>query len=684
MVLCLATAALPTEALAQATTYTYTGDLYSATQPPYAADQRLTGSFTVAAPLPPFRPLSDLAPALVALSLHDGVEGRTLASSFLCRFEVATDGAGAITQWRLSLRRSPYASGDPQHAIESTGDVGLIQGNDFVGSGPAGAGPCDPIALAPAASTPTQGAWTSDHPLPSDPTAYTYSGAPYTGAAPPYVVGGSLTGTATFANPLPAFLPWTDITPALTGFAFSDGVENRTLANSFLCGFQVATDGAGAITRWQISLRRFPYNSGDPHHAIDSIGNVGFPGGNDLVGTGTASAGPCDGMALAPSAASSAQGSWSSSQPLPPDPTTYTYTGDPYSSADPPYAPGGGLTGSLTLAGPLPPFLPLTDVTSAIVAFAFDDGVEVRTLATSFLCRFEVATDGQGHIASWQIALRRAPYNPGDPHHSIESSGQPGVVQGSDLVGTGTAPADPCGGMALVTSASTGSQGTWQTDHPLPTTPTLYRYTGDPYTIAISPYALGGNLAGSMLLDNPLPPFLPLTDIRPAIAAFAFADEVATRQLADSFLCRFEVATDGAGAITQWRATLREFPYAVSSPQHSIDTSGLPDPFEGTDLVGSGPAAADPCGPSALDLYASTASRGTWTQEGGGSVVEVPALDGLGLAGLVLTLAGAALLALRRRRFDVVRQRPAAVALRVARAGEASRSSRSPDLSSER
>src|SRR5688572_12734333 len=85
--------AFPTGVAAQTTTYTFTGDLYSLTQPPYAAGQRLSGSFTVAAPLPAFRALGDLTPALVAMSFHDGVAGRSLADSFVCAFDVATDGA---------------------------------------------------------------------------------------------------------------------------------------------------------------------------------------------------------------------------------------------------------------------------------------------------------------------------------------------------------------------------------------------------------------------------------------------------------------------------------------------------------------------------------------------------------------------------------------------------------------
>ncbi|MEO8277630.1 MAG: hypothetical protein ABI639_15565 [Thermoanaerobaculia bacterium] len=642
-----ATAALAAPAFCQTTTYSFTGVSYTAVQPPYLATQRLSGSFTVAAPLPAFRPLSDLAPALAAMSFHDGVEGQSLADSFICRFEIATDGAGAVTQWRILLRRSPYNPLDPQHSIETLGNVGILQGADFVGTGPAGVNPCDPIVAAPAASSAAQGSWISDHPQPSLPTIYTYAGRPYTSAAPPYSLGGQLSGSVTFANPLPAFLPLADVTPALAGFAFSDGVESRTFANSFVCRFEVATDGAGAISRWHITLARSPYNPGDPHHVIESFGQPGVLSGIDVAGTGTAGPGPCDAIALAPMASSSAQGSWISSQPLPPDPSTYNYTGDPYTSATPPYSLGGAVQGSLTLAGPLPPYLPLTDVTPAIVAFAFDDGVETRTLADSFLCAFEVATDGTGNITRWRISLRRFPYNTGDPHHAIDSNGQPGVVQGADFAGSGTAPADPCGVMALSPFGSSNTQGIWQTDHPLPLVPTLYRYTGAPYVSALPPYASGGNLTGSLAVDHPLPPFLPLTDITPAIVGLAFSDGVATRALADSFLCRFEVATDGAGAITRWQIGLREFPYAPLSPQHAIESSGLPDPFGGIDLVGTGDANAAPCGTTSLDPYASSGMHGTWTNESATSVVEIPALDRRGILILVLALGALAMSRLR-------------------------------------
>ena len=39
---------------------------------------------------------------------------------------------------------------------------------------------------------------------------------------------------------------------------------------------------------------------------------------------------------------------------------------------------------------------------------------------------------------------------------------------------------------------------------------------------------------------------------------------------ASSIVCSFLVATDGAGNITQWQFTLREFPYTTGNPQQSI------------------------------------------------------------------------------------------------------------------
>jgi len=87
----LATAVLPAAALAA------DDDLQLHRRPllrhPAALRRRtaLTGSFS-GAPAAAGPALGDLTPALVADEFHDGVEGRGLADSFICKFEIATDG----------------------------------------------------------------------------------------------------------------------------------------------------------------------------------------------------------------------------------------------------------------------------------------------------------------------------------------------------------------------------------------------------------------------------------------------------------------------------------------------------------------------------------------------------------------------------------------------------------------
>jgi hypothetical protein len=633
-------------AAAQTTTYTYTGDPYTAATAPYSLGGQVTGTFTTASPLPAFLPLTDIRPSLQSMSFSDGIATRTLATSFVCRFRVATDGAGNITQWDFLLRESPYTPLNPQHSIESLGNPGILQGSDQAGTGPAGAGPCDPIVLTTSASPGSQGAWTDTFNMPSTTTTYTYTGDPYTIANAPYVVGGNLTGTFTTANPLPPFLPLTDISTAIASLSFNDDIQTRTLANSILCSFEVATDGAGNITRWQITLREFPYTTGNPQQSIDSNGQVGVIEGNDLVGTGLAGVGPCDPMALTTSASAPTEGTWTDTNPLGTQPTTYTYTGDLYTAATAPYTLSDRLTGTMTTANPLPPFLPLTDITGALTSLAFDDGVAVRTLASSFLCSVQVATDGAGNITRWQIMLREFPYTPGNPQHSIDTNGTPTTPEGADLVGTGPANADPCGVVILNPSASTGSQGTWTDTNPLPSQPTVYTYTGDPFTTALPPYTVGGRVTGTITTANPLPPFLPLTDITTAITSLSFTDSIQTRTLANSFLCTFRVATDGAGNITQWEVTLRESPYSTGNPQQSIDSTGNPVFPEGADLAGTGVAGVSPCSPMALTAFGSTGSQGTWTGEA--AIGQVPALNGMGLMALAALLMGLAIVTLRR------------------------------------
>lgn len=642
----LALLALPSAA--QVTTYTYTGAPYTAVTAPYVAGGNVTGTFTTSAPLPAFLSYRDILPYVQSASFSDGVSTRTLATSFICSFKVATDGAGNITQWDILLRQQPYTPLSPQHSIETHGRPGPITGNDVAGTGNAGAGPCDPIALTSSGTSSTQGSWTDTFNMTTTPTTYTYTGAPYTTATAPYVLGANLTGTITTLNPLPPFMPITDATPFLASMSFNDTAVIRTLANSVLCSFQIATDGAGNITYWQMEARSFPYTTGNPQHSIYTSGRPGVLTGTDIVGTGNAGPNPCDPLVLSPTANSSVDGTWTDNNPLASQPTTYTYTGDPYTTATAPYVLGGNITGTLITANPLPPFMPFTDITPAITSISFNDGVATRTLANSFLCSVKAATDGAGNITRWEVFLRQFPYTTGMPQHSIESSGAPpGNFQGSDIAGTGTAGVNPCDGFIANPFGATASQGTWTDTNPLVTQPATYQYTGDPFTVAIPPYVIGGRVTGNITTSAPLPPLMPLSDITPALISFTYTDGVQTRTLANSTICTFRVATDGAGSITQWQVTIRQFPFTTGSPQQTIDSTGNPGFPDGSDLGGTGLAGVSPCSPFAATVYGSSDSAGTWTGSATGSIASGATLDGVGLVLLALLLAAAALYATR-------------------------------------
>ena len=593
-------------AAAQTTTYTYTGDPYTAATAPYVVGGQLTGTFTTASPLPAFLPLTDIRPSLQSLSFNDGVATRTLANSFICTFNVATDGAGNITRGR-----SFSASRRTRRSVRSTRSTrvvkpGLIQGIDLAGTGPAGADPCDPIVLTTSGGTGSQGSWSDNNPLGTQTTTYTYTGNPYTTANAPYTVGGNLTGTITTANPLPPFMPLTDIRPAIASLSFNDDVQARTLANSIVCSFQVATDGAGNITQWQITLREFPYTTGNPQQSIDSTGVPGILNGNDLVGTGLAGPGPCDPIALTTSASTSAEGSWTDNNPLGTQPTTYTYTGDPYTTATAPYVLGERLTGTMTTANPLPPFMPFTDISAALTSISFDDSVAVRTLANSFLCSVQVATDGAGNITRWQITLRESPYTTGNPQHSIDSSGTPTPPEGIDLVGTGPANADPCGIVILNPSASTASQGTWTDTNPLATAADrvhLHRRSVHDRVRAVRGWRTRDRHDHHRESAARVPAAQRHHDRAHVADVHGRHPDAHARKLVPLHVPRCH---GRRGNITQWEITLRQSPYTTGSPQQSIDSSGNPGIPEGIDLAGTGLAGVSPCSPMVLTSFGST------------------------------------------------------------------------------
>jgi len=74
-------------------------------------------------------------------------------------------------------------------------------------------------------------------------------------------------------------------------------------------------------------------------------------------------------------------------------PTTYQYTGNPFTQV------GGPVTAMVTLAAPLTPNMSLTFVTP--LAFTLNDGVQTITNLTVATAFFEFATGTTGEITQW-------------------------------------------------------------------------------------------------------------------------------------------------------------------------------------------------------------------------------------------------------------------------------------------
>jgi hypothetical protein len=88
--------------------------------------------------------------------------------------------------------------------------------------------------------------------------------------------------------------------------------------------------------------------------------------------------------------------------------TTYDYIGQPFSnSATAPYTSSDKITMSFSVALPLSPNLPLTDIASQVLAFEIFDGVNtVTNLSPNTLVNlFFISTDANANIAEWVIAF---------------------------------------------------------------------------------------------------------------------------------------------------------------------------------------------------------------------------------------------------------------------------------------
>jgi hypothetical protein len=102
--------------------------------------------------------------------------------------------------------------------------------------------------------------------------------------------------------------------------------------------------------------------------------------------------------------------------------TVYTYAGKPFTIVSAPYTTTDFVSGKLSLATPLAPNLPLTNITN-IDSFSLSDGVQ--TLSSSMplpMQEFQASTDSSGNIISWHIFLGL------DTNHYISTQDTPDVT----------------------------------------------------------------------------------------------------------------------------------------------------------------------------------------------------------------------------------------------------------------
>lgn len=108
-----------------AVTYTYTGPNFNQFSSPagnYDGADRVTGSFTLNAPLAPNSPASDISGQVLSYSFSDNVQTLINSNSVPCAtnnfgFRVGTDASGNINQWGITLCTPVLAVNDPVNAI---------------------------------------------------------------------------------------------------------------------------------------------------------------------------------------------------------------------------------------------------------------------------------------------------------------------------------------------------------------------------------------------------------------------------------------------------------------------------------------------------------------------------------------------------------------------------------------
>ena len=118
-------------------TYAYTGNPFTSFSGPYTASDRVTGTFTLADPLPANRPISDINP--ISFSFSDGVNLMTNSfiplgtPPFFNFISIGTGPTGAINAWDIDLQFS--AAIDGRIHTSNAADLGHRVGTSPEGSG---------------------------------------------------------------------------------------------------------------------------------------------------------------------------------------------------------------------------------------------------------------------------------------------------------------------------------------------------------------------------------------------------------------------------------------------------------------------------------------------------------------------------------------------------------------------
>jgi hypothetical protein len=103
----LGSALAATGARGQAT-YSYTGQNFDEVMGTYTVADRLTGWFTVAAPLVPGTPYpADISGLVTSFSFADGVQTLSDANAEILAFSIGTDGGGNLTEWSFRIWKAP-------------------------------------------------------------------------------------------------------------------------------------------------------------------------------------------------------------------------------------------------------------------------------------------------------------------------------------------------------------------------------------------------------------------------------------------------------------------------------------------------------------------------------------------------------------------------------------------------